>query len=786
MSLDRPMKPLACIIYAREDEKAAQRLYNDLKEAGLNPWLDKESLLHGQNWETEIRNAIKNSRYLIILLSSASVRKRGYVQNEFKLALDVLDEFPESNVFAIPVRLDDCDIPEKLQGIEFANLFPNWKEGLRMILDAMMSVKAINLQLSKKDIVSRSAEATTHDNVDSFCSDCGQQVTTRTQRFCPNCGYDLKRIGAVGDSISSSNTDGDVFGVGVRGSGDAIGKGIVISRASIPPKPKGKRRSVRRLVGRKSGRKTAKKGTKSKSFKRHPPVWSRSFSLNSEIRTTVEKYPYATFPEKIAIGEIAPLKVLIKAVMPTPIKSTSMAQGIGAVKITVSKEEEEKIPVQVYIEQDNFEVVGGKYWNTIHIPIANNEDSNPIIFDLKAKREGKQDITIQFFQQGIYIGQIKVNTVVLHKVPVHNNTLSSSEQQTQIIWDISKLPPRPDIMLYIYEKKRYPEYEYEIWLNSAEYDNYPIGSKILTREAESRIHAIFNDIENMNLPADIFDSKMRAKGRSLYKELFSEELKKFYWLNRDRIKSFQIITKDPWIPWEIIKPWDQDMGKEDPFLCERYAFSRWIVGKKIIIPNEQLKKVLVVVPSTTDLTNSLAERDWIGEFVKSIGAEVSTDSKYRHVVSALEKGEYDILHFSTHGKYNKDHPLFSQIDLEDGLSLRPEDVGEMAIEFRQSKPIVILNTCQSGVQGFSLTEIKSWATQFLDAGASAFIGTLWRVSDEAALKFTKELYKQLANGITLGEAVQKARTICKEPGDSSWLAYELYGQPNSYLKFGVL
>jgi CHAT domain-containing protein len=228
------------------------------------------------------------------------------------------------------------------------------------------------------------------------------------------------------------------------------------------------------------------------------------------------------------------------------------------------------------------------------------------------------------------------------------------------------------------------------------------------------------------------------------------------------------------------------MGKEDPFLCERYAFSRWIVGKKIIIPNEQLKKVLVVVPSTTDLTNSLAERDWIGEFVKSIGAEVSTDSKYRHVVSALEKGEYDILHFSTHGKYNKDHPLFSQIDLEDGLSLRPEDVGEMAIEFRQSKPIVILNTCQSGVQGFSLTEIKSWATQFLDAGASAFIGTLWRVSDEAALKFTKELYKQLANGITLGEAVQKARTICKEPGDSSWLAYELYGQPNSYLKFGVL
>jgi len=56
---------LVFISYAKEDSDAARRIYNDLRVAGLNPWLDKESLLPGQNWEIEIRKAIKSSRYFI-------------------------------------------------------------------------------------------------------------------------------------------------------------------------------------------------------------------------------------------------------------------------------------------------------------------------------------------------------------------------------------------------------------------------------------------------------------------------------------------------------------------------------------------------------------------------------------------------------------------------------------------------------------------------------------------------------------------------------------------------
>lgn len=142
------------------------------------------------------------------------------------------------------------------------------------------------------------------------------------------------------------------------------------------------------------------------------------------------------------------------------------------------------------------------------------------------------------------------------------------------------------------------------------------------------------------------------------------------------------------------------------------------------------------------------------------------------------------MHFSTHGQGNSENPVFSAIELEDRIELRPEDIAGKARKFGQSNPFVVLNACQTGNQGFSLTGVQGWATRFLDAGASVFIGTLWSVSDEIAFRFVQELYNELSNGTTLGEAVRKARNECKQSGDPSWLAYQLYGHPNVIINFG--
>ncbi|HAO21517.1 MAG TPA: serine/threonine-protein kinase pkn1, partial [Desulfobacteraceae bacterium] len=52
----------------------------DLKNAGLEPWLDTEDLLPGQLWKTAIDKAIRESSYFLVLLSFNSVTKeKGFI-----------------------------------------------------------------------------------------------------------------------------------------------------------------------------------------------------------------------------------------------------------------------------------------------------------------------------------------------------------------------------------------------------------------------------------------------------------------------------------------------------------------------------------------------------------------------------------------------------------------------------------------------------------------------------------------------------------------------------------
>jgi hypothetical protein len=139
MAETKPIQIFLC--HASEDRAAVLDIYNRLKALGYKPWLDKKDLLPGQRWQVEIPRAIRASDYILIFLSKTSVAKRGYVQKEFKLALEVLDEIPEGTIYAIPARLDDCPIPNQFSDLHWCNLFE--ADGFETLLRALPLPKTI-------------------------------------------------------------------------------------------------------------------------------------------------------------------------------------------------------------------------------------------------------------------------------------------------------------------------------------------------------------------------------------------------------------------------------------------------------------------------------------------------------------------------------------------------------------------------------------------------------------------------------------------------------------------
>jgi hypothetical protein len=108
--------------YARADETQVRGVYRRLLDAGFEVWMDKINLLPGQRWEQEIPRAIRNSDFILIFFSKNSVARRGYIQREFRLALETLQEMPADAIHTIPIRLDDCQIPEQFRPLQWSDL----------------------------------------------------------------------------------------------------------------------------------------------------------------------------------------------------------------------------------------------------------------------------------------------------------------------------------------------------------------------------------------------------------------------------------------------------------------------------------------------------------------------------------------------------------------------------------------------------------------------------------------------------------------------------------------
>jgi CRP-like cAMP-binding protein len=113
------------ISYARSDAIIVQSIFEALLGKSHRPWMDIHSIKGGENWLRAIYRAINECQIFLAVLSNNSISRRGAIQKELKKALDKWEGMLPDDIYIIPIRIDDCPIPDLLKHIQVLN----WEGG---------------------------------------------------------------------------------------------------------------------------------------------------------------------------------------------------------------------------------------------------------------------------------------------------------------------------------------------------------------------------------------------------------------------------------------------------------------------------------------------------------------------------------------------------------------------------------------------------------------------------------------------------------------------------------
>ena len=127
MTTNRPLRVFLC--HSSNDKPVVRELYQKLRaEVWIQPWLDEEELYPGDDWDFEIEKAVEAADAILVCLSNNSVTKEGYVQHEIRMVLNYADYKPEGTLYIFPVRLEECELPRRLRGRQYADYFEGHRE----------------------------------------------------------------------------------------------------------------------------------------------------------------------------------------------------------------------------------------------------------------------------------------------------------------------------------------------------------------------------------------------------------------------------------------------------------------------------------------------------------------------------------------------------------------------------------------------------------------------------------------------------------------------------------
>ncbi|MDW8318998.1 MAG: CHAT domain-containing protein [Anaerolineae bacterium] len=553
-----------------------------------------------------------------------------------------------------------------------------------------------------------------------------------------------------------------------------------------------------------------------------PPTTPPGASAGAEepAETFVDLHTRVDFPAEVSIfDEAIPLVVQLTVERPD---QTVVDEQVRVGFADVTRPE----LVTVVLTAEGFVEITRDPTRLIQVYAA--RDSQPAVFLLRPESPGRKRLTLSFYHKDRLAGVASFETEVKDRPPLNRGTRAALRPLIEepavsaapvpsrtpmggpaapaaapvvAAITLSSSPPEPvDLELRVTTGSSKSQLSY--LLHSAKgavgYHWTPAGSVQLDDEPRRFLERTFDRLSKMarsaadRRPADLdqaYRDELTRIGQNLYDRLFSAELKREYRRIRRLaaqgvVRSLVITSDEPWIPWELVKPYEYDEATgeaiDDDFLCAQFRLSRWLASRGI--PDFVRVRATRLVAPGSNLAYVQRERDYFAhELPPGIRPGPLLQTK-GEVLDALQSAAAQLFHFACHGDFVYDNPDESALVLRDRETLTPSEViGPVRAGVARSRPLVFLNACHSGQLGFALTGLGGWAERFVHAGASAFVGTLWEVNDALAAEFAVEFYRRLWQGEPLGHAFYAARLHIRrlDEANPTWLAYTLYADPNA-------
>lgn len=464
-------------------------------------------------------------------------------------------------------------------------------------------------------------------------------------------------------------------------------------------------------------------------------------------------------------------------------------------------------PVQIHLSAPDFALLSPAVQE---VPVLDGRDSPAAVFDLLPRAIGRSGLTVDFYQAGEPAGTATVEVEVTR---AEVGEIESPRPTRPL--RLGGEPSAPDMVLTIAVQPSPPALEFTLirdggaWMRT-------FAPVAMTGPAQTLAGELYRTIatlvawsdptagavlnRQLSIPAAEVDRRLKQLGQNLWRSLIPADLKQLYASERGhwKGKTLLILSDEPYLPWELLWPYDATGWEDDAPWSFTLRMTRWLRKDAAGNGNEKppvklrLRTWSVLAPRyslLSKLDGALAERQALLGIAAQHGiVDVSpAEPTWQATIELLERGGYDWLHAAAHGNFYAASPdTDSALWLERDRALAPDVVVGASIEshLRAERPAFFFNACQAGRQGWALTRLGGWANRLIGGGASLLVAPLWEVGDTSAMTFAQVFYTALLDGKTVGEATHAARLAARRPGDPTWLAYSVYAHPNARLVDG--